>query len=309
MCIAIYGLKGTEVPAEDILRTCFVNNSDGAGFCFNTDNGKVQIVKGFMTWESFISAFREYNTKYNFKDRGLLIHFRIATHGSTNPGNCHPFPISSNPKHLKKPKFISDYACVHNGIITLTASEKSELSDTGLFVKDYLAKIASNKGWFYNPKNTELIYELIASKMAVLNGNGEIIATKGFHQGDDGNFYSNNSYKSIYHSLYSWDFDDYLDIFSNERNDCELECPLMRLKQDEILYYDDGKTEEYESGYHNLYSHYITKEGDIYADYADCCYLGRVPMDKLTYLGSGMIVSSRSPINIVSFRNDVTGYI
>ena len=86
MCIAIYGLKGTEVPTEDILRTCFVNNSDGAGFCFNADNGKVQIVKGFMTWESFISAFREYDEKYKFKDRGLLIHFRIATHGSTNPG-------------------------------------------------------------------------------------------------------------------------------------------------------------------------------------------------------------------------------
>ena len=309
MCIAIYGLKGTEVPTEDILKTCFVNNCDGAGFCFNTDNGKVQIVKGFMTWESFISAFREYDEKYKFKDRGLLIHFRIATHGSTNPGNCHPFPISSNPKHLKKPKFISNYACVHNGIISLTASEKSELSDTGLFVKDYLTKIASNKGWFYNQKNIELIYELISSKMAILNSNGEIIATKGFHQGDDGNFYSNNSYKAVYHSLYSWDFDEYLDIVSNERNKYELECPLMRLKQDEILYYDDGKTEEYESGYHNLYSHYITKEGDIYADYADCCYLGRVPMDKLTYLGSGMIVSSRSPINIVSFRNDVTGYI
>ena len=45
MCIAIYSLKGTDIPSEDILKTCFLNNPDGAGFAFNK-GGKVHIVKG-----------------------------------------------------------------------------------------------------------------------------------------------------------------------------------------------------------------------------------------------------------------------
>lgn len=309
MCIAIYSLIGNPVPSDDILKTCFRNNSDGAGFCFNTDNNHVQIIKGFMDLNSFITAFHEYDKKYCFKDRGVLIHFRITTHGGTNPSNCHPFPISSNSKHLKKLKFVSNYACIHNGIISLTADKKSSLSDTQLFVKDYLTKISSNKGWFYNPKNTELIYELIDSKMAILNGKGEIIATEGFHQGEDGNYYSNDSYKSLYYGLYSWDFEDYYNIFANDREEYELECPLMRLKRNESICYDDGNIENYENGYHNLYSHYVTKEGDIYADYVDCCHFGRIPLDKLTYLGEGIIISNHSPFSVLDFRKDATGYI
>ena len=136
----------------------------------------VTLVKGFMNFESFISAFKKYDTKYSFKDRGVLIHFRIATHGGVNVGCCHPFPISSNEKQLKKSLLVSDYAVIHNGIIFLTAEKKNSLSDTMLFIKNYLTKISSNRGWFYNKKNTELIYELIDSKMAVLNGKGDITA-------------------------------------------------------------------------------------------------------------------------------------
>ena len=123
MCIAIYSLAGNPVPDEETLETCFFNNSDGAGFAFNTDNGKVQIVKGFMDFKSFIAAFRKYDKKYCFKDRGVLIHFRIATHGGTSKQTCHPFPISAKEKDLAKTEFTSDYAVIHNGIINLCTDE------------------------------------------------------------------------------------------------------------------------------------------------------------------------------------------
>ena len=309
MCIAIYSLKGTEIPTDDILKTCFRNNQDGAGFAFNTDNNQVQIVKGFITFESFITAFHEYDKKYCFKNRGVLIHFRITTHGGTSPNNCHPFPISENKKHLKKLRFNSNYAVIHNGIITMTASTKSELSDTMLFIKDYLTRISSNKGWFFNNKNTELIEMLIDSKMAILNGNGEIISTSGFHKGSDGNFYSNTSYKNTYLSLYDFGFYDswFNDGFEIETE--ELECPLMELKKGETIFYEDGKTEEFEDGFHNLYPVYLTKEGDIYADFADSITCGRIRMENLTYLGTGYIVNSKSPIGIIEFRKDVVGFI
>lgn len=309
MCIAIYSLKGNEIPNDDILRTCFRNNSDGAGFCFNTDNNQVQIVKGFMDFESFITALHKYDEKYCFKNRGVLLHFRITTHGGTNPSNCHPFPISNNPKHLKKTRFVSNYACVHNGIINLTADRKSELSDTMLFIKDYLSKISSNRGWFFNPKNIKLIEKLIDSKMAILNGKGEIISTSGFHKGEDGNFYSNTSYKTSYYSLYDYGFFDDWYAYNIEPEYEELECPLMKLKNSETVFYDDGRTETYEIGFHNLYPIYLTKDGDVYGDYTDETTGNRVNMEHLTYLGSGYIVNNKSPIGIVEFRKDIIGYI
>lgn len=309
MCIAAYSIKGNPIPNDDILKTCFRNNSDGAGFAFNTDNHQVQIIKGFMTFESFITALHEYDEKYSLKDRGVLIHFRITTHGGTNPSNCHPFPVSNSEKHLKKLKFVSNYACVHNGIISLTADRKSDISDTMIFVKDYLSKISSNKGWFYNKKNIELIEALIDSKMAILNGNGEIIATSGFHKGADGNYYSNTSYKTSYYSLYDYGFYDDWYSYDIDSKSVELECPLMRLKKGEIVFYDDGRTEEYEVGFHNLYPLYLTKEGDIYGDFADSEVGDKISMENLTYLGHGYIVSNKSPIGIVEFRKDVVGFI
>ena len=116
MCIAIYSLKGTDIPREDILKTCFLNNPDGAGFAFNK-GGKVHIVKGFMDYKGFMAAFKKYDAEFGFKQRGVLIHFRIATHGGVNVGCCHPFSISSNDKQLKKSLLVSDYAVIHNGII------------------------------------------------------------------------------------------------------------------------------------------------------------------------------------------------
>lgn len=302
MCIAIYSLKGTQVPNNDILRTCFRNNSDGAGFAFNTDDNKVQIVKGFMDFESFITAFHKYDNNFNFKERGVLIHFRIATHGKVVPGCCHPFPISSNEKHLNKQKFTSSYAAIHNGIIFLTAKNNSAISDTMLFIKDYLSKLSSNRGWFYNPKNIELIHDLIDSKMAIINGNGDIISTSGFEKGSDGNYYSNSSYKPTYLSIYGFN------LYDSWYDDLYDECSLMQLKQNELLCYDDGMVEEYEQGFHDVCPIYLTKEGDIYADFEDGTQSKRIAMDKLTYMGKGNIVDSQYPLQPVDFRKDVTAY-
>lgn len=198
MCIAIYKPLGNQVPCEEHLRASFERNDDGAGFAFNTDDHQVMIVKGLMTWESFITTFREYEKKYGFKDRGLLIHFRITTHGGTNPECTHPFPVIADEGAMHKLVYKTRYAAIHNGIISLTSTEayrRDKMSDTMVFIEKYLTKIASNKGWFDNKSNFELIYDLIESKMAVLRGDGQINATAGFEQDADGNYYSNLSYK------------------------------------------------------------------------------------------------------------------
>ena len=314
MCIAIYSLQGNDVPSEKYLKNSFKNNPDGAGFAFNTDNHMVKIVKGLMTWDSFIETFNKYNKKYNFKDRGLLIHFRITTHGGTCPECCHPFPISEDKGALHKREMISPYGVIHNGIISLTSTEaktKDKMSDTMIFISKYLTKIASNKRWFSNEKNFEMIYDLIDSKMAILNGYGDIKSTYGFTKAEDGNYYSNSTY-STYNSFnyYNWDwYDDYSEYgykpynyddygyekfpASSKRNNEQTE--LMMVKDDQIVAMDDG-SEDWNSD-DEVY--YITSDGDLYL-------VPRRKKDNFTvvdmvYIGHG-IIFNHMYTDIVKFK-------
>ena len=83
----------------------------------------------------------------------------------------------------------------------------------------------------------------------------------------------------------------------------------MRLKKNEIVCYEDGKTEEYELVFHNLYPLYLTKEGDVYADYCGCDIGDSIPMEQLTYLGKGSVFNSKSPMEAIEFRKDAVGFI
>lgn len=206
MCIAIASPIGTPIPSKAYLKECFKNNSDGAGIAFNND-GVVKIYKGFMSFENFYQVLRSLDTEYHLEDRGVLLHCRITTHGGTCKEMTHPFPISRKENKLKKKRCVANYAIVHNGIIDLTSTEakkRNKMSDTAVFVQEYLSLIASNPGWFNNEKNIKLIEELIGSKMAILDGEGNIKMTSGFTKDEDGNYYSNSTYKeSRYKSYYS----------------------------------------------------------------------------------------------------------
>ena len=212
MCIAIYSPVGNPIPCEEYLKRSFEENPNGAGFAYNLPNKPiVQIEKGFMDWKSFIKAFRKSSKKYDFTNRGVLIHFRITTHGGTNPQCCHPFPLVADEETMKKTKIKSNYAVIHNGIISLTSDEalkRNHMSDTMVFIEKYLSKIATNKKWFANKANFELIYDMIGSKMAILNGYGKIHSTAGFTKDPDGNYYSNTTYKYP-----KWSYYDHFDYF------------------------------------------------------------------------------------------------
>lgn len=222
MCIAIGKMAGADMPTKETLKRCWDNNPDGAGYAF-ASNGVVYIRKGFMTFDSFWSSISEADRRHNFKNCGVLIHFRIATHGGVIPAMTHPFPIIDDNGALSKLEYVSDYAVVHNGIITLTStkaySEKG-MSDTAIFIRDYLTKIAQNRQWFRRKCNIELIEKMIDSKMAILNSRGEIIHTSGFTE-ENGVLYSNSTYKDIRKryaalSCYSnYDDDEYWDRYYN----------------------------------------------------------------------------------------------
>ena len=339
MCIAIAKPIGVDIPNDDILTNCFNNNPDGAGFAFNHNN-EVIIRKGYMKLKDFLDAFHKYDKKFNFKNRGVLIHTRITTHGGTNPQMCHPFPINSDEGALKKIEYCSPFAIVHNGIISLTSGEatkKKDMSDTAIFVQKYLTKIAKNKNWFNNKANIELIEELIDSKMAVLNGNGKIIMTSGFTE-DNGIFYSNSSYKeNRYKKVYNWDwYDDYsydygygdyltANGFTNDgkggwiksKDDKKVVVPksvndlnedyigLMMLQKGETLVYADTTTDEYCEDI----VFFVDEENNVYVSFEPEDAYSTEVITPLEYYGEGMIYSGNlqpkefSPTHFTSVYN------
>jgi len=123
-------------------------------------------------------------------------------------------------------------------------------------------------------------------------------------KGEDGNFYSNDSYKDSYgyfgSSWYGYgDFDIESDGFS-----------LMKLSKGETVYYDDGTTEDFDPLYHSEFPTFLSLSGNIFA-----CYDGKpisktIDAERLSFIGTGCIAeekqfcsSNNSPL---PFRHDVT---
>lgn len=179
MCIAIAKQAGVAIT-ESILRNCFENNPDGAGFCVEVD-GQLKINKGYFTFEDFYAAYQPYEYQKS------LIHFRIRTHGNVDVDNCHPFVVTD------------DVAFIHNGIISNVTAKGSE-SDTIVFNKLYLQPIVAKYGQeaLTSTALKNLIENFIGfSKLAVfVKGQEDFI----FFNESMGN----RSKEGIWFSNYSW---------------------------------------------------------------------------------------------------------
>ena len=201
MCIIVAKAKGVSMPEREILRTCFISNSDGAGIMWNQDN-KAHIRKGFMDWESFNAFLEELSTQINLKNTGVVCHFRIKTHGKTSPQNCHPFPISNRIRDLKKLSLITDIGCAHNGIIPIKPIYS--LSDTQTYILKRLYNIKKAHPRFLESNRImSKIEKEIGSKMTFLTSNGSIY-TIGDYIEQDGVLYSNRSFEDRYFYGCDW---------------------------------------------------------------------------------------------------------
>lgn len=328
MCIAISKPMGVSLPSEKILKNCWNNNDDGAGFAFNLNN-KVIIKKGFMTFNDFITNLRDCDKKFNLKSRGVLMHFRIATHGARDASMTHPFPIVDDAGCLKKIEYVSDYAVIHNGIISLTSSEvdkKSGLSDTALFIKDYLTKISTNRGWLNKQANIELIEKLINSKMSILDKFGNIKMTSGFTE-DSGVYYSNTSYKdnylggyygymsnckNYYGEYYGYNDVDYLNNIDSDLTKDGWDSPTDDDYILDLMKIDTGDTLELDDGYSyvidNGMDYFIDKYGNIYISDIDDGSDPEYDINReYIYIGTGVVYNKLNLIS-QSFKGNTTAY-
>ena len=192
MCIICVKKKGVEMPSSKTIKNCFTANDDGAGIAYVKKGSKdVHIVKGFFKVEELEKAIVAY--KLGAGD-SVMLHFRQATHGLTDAGNCHPFPISNNLEKLRETNISVSIAVSHNGIFG--NMEKSErFSDTQKFIAGILADKNIISG-LENPSVQELLrgYCGSSSKLAFLTVKGFVLIGSWIKH--KGVLYSNEGFKS-----------------------------------------------------------------------------------------------------------------
>lgn len=194
MCVICAKPVGVKLPDDSTFHTMWTSNPDGAGIMY-TQNGKVVIDKGYMTWNDFDKRLQELKEKLDTTKTPMVFHFRIGTHGGNIAANTHPFPISDSIKMLQKLRCDTAIGVAHNGIIPIEPRQK-DISDTMEYIASQLAPLYRYDKTFYKKQDLMLMIEnAIHSKMAFLTANGEIY-TIGAFINENGVLYSNSSYCS-----------------------------------------------------------------------------------------------------------------
>lgn len=262
MCIIVSKEKGVELPKKDILKNCFENNPDGAGFMY-VNNGKVHIEKGFMNFENLSNRLDALNSQIDLKNKNLVLHFRIGTSGKNDASTCHPYPITNKERYLKSTRVACSVAMVHNGVISNYAYKNdNNLNDTQNFVKDFVSYLYFLNRNFLKLKSTkDILYnECQQTKLCFLDKDDKIYYVGDFEE-VDGIKYSNSSYKKYSYRNFYKNYDCYDDYY-----DCNFDylskksaVPLQR-----GLYYENYQGELIETD--EFY--YIDKNNNLY-EYID----------------------------------------
>lgn len=246
MCVIIVKDKLGKLPSKESLENCFRRNSDGAGFMYTDEKGKVTIDKGYMDFKKFYKHYKKLCKIYNnFEDKNLVMHMRISTSGGVNRENTHPFELADNFGDMKKTYKKCEVGVVHNGIISATHPSKEQetagINDTMIFIKTYLKPIYDEwKNCFKNASFMAGIEEITRSKFAILKENDELYMAGKF-QKFDGTYYSNDSYTGYkYMTTYTGGYYENYGKYYNRYD-----------------YYDDYYDDEY---YDNKYAEYSKKK-------------------------------------------------
>jgi hypothetical protein len=180
MCIAILN-EPNKVIDYITLQNCWDNNRDGAGMLY-IENGKLKVHKEMDSFKNFYDAYLK--ARENDMTKKIVLHFRISTHGKVNKTNCHPFLVNN------------DLGFVHNGIIS-GLPYSADYSDTFMFNKHILKKMPN--GFLTHSGIVTMMEEFISySKLIFLDAqNNSKIVNEEKGLWDDGNWYSNTTYKDL----------------------------------------------------------------------------------------------------------------
>ena len=201
MCVIAYKPVGVAVPSEDVLHNCFLSNPHGAGVAIiHPGATSVEVHKGFMKFDDLRTFVNTNVTQFD----AVAYHFRITTAGGTSPGNCHPFPVSSDVNALKALDYTARFVLMHNGILG-KGDEKAGLSDTQLYVRD---KLAPRNIRSIESVKRDVAAETVGSRVLLMDGMAHDVEMTGtgWVQGDKtapGMWFSNDSFKGWERSFHS----------------------------------------------------------------------------------------------------------
>lgn len=195
MCVAIYK-PAKKTISKAVLEACALQNPDGCGMAYISNDGQL-IVERVMKFDDFYPAYQQ-AFKDN-KESPFLIHFRIATKGTVNLENCHPFRIDEN------------HVFIHNGtIIPVPCGKQQDKSDTRMFNETVLRLLP--EGWMRNAGITRLIEDFVGqSKIVVMDRTGDVVIyNQEAGSWEEGVWFSNNRHKwrlhkgQGYKDAYEW---------------------------------------------------------------------------------------------------------
>ena len=197
MCVIVVSERGTRQPTKATLETCFRNNPDGAGYMV-ARAGKVEIHKGFMTFEDF---WRNVHAEHFTAADPVVYHFRISTQAGVNPEMTHPFPLpgaQDDGAALKTLDLTCSVGIAHNGVIRITSIKNTEYSDTALYISRYLTRLIRHPSDLFDPYIIDLIeITTVGSRMAIMDGEGNIFHTGiGWTRDERDILYSNSSFEN-----------------------------------------------------------------------------------------------------------------
>ena len=200
MCVICVSKKGIRQPNDDEIRNMWESNPHGAGYMFARD-GKVEIHKGFMNLKDFM---RSVKSEEFTPDDVVIYHFRISTQAGVTPEMTHPFPLSPDLADMKVLDCQCDVGIAHNGVIRLTSNSDKEYSDTALFITGYLPALIRDTEDITDIRVKKIIKELAGSKLAMINGDGDVSIIGDFYGIKDGLMFSNMSFQPRYDMPRTW---------------------------------------------------------------------------------------------------------
>lgn len=219
MCIIAY-VPGGKKLSEEIIKTMFFNNPDGAGIMWKpNEKEEVQIRKGFMNVEDLLKAFKEIPQKCE-----RAIHCRIATAGKISVDCCHPFPIRPKVDSMRNAVDKCTNALMHNGVIEYANPPmgiKATYSDSMNFSAKFLFPL-SKAGLLDKEFIQTLIESSTPSRLLIMRKGRETLMF-GNWVFEDGIYYSNTSFKPYIEkntcsSFYNYNYGDcsYIDGSNND---------------------------------------------------------------------------------------------
>jgi len=199
MCIIVYKKATIKKPSKKVLKICWVNNPDGAGFMYRKQGiDEICVHKGFMGFREFYSALQDADLSI---DDEIAYHFRIGTSGKQDATATHPFPISDDIQMLRALDYRTNSAFAHNGILG-KGDDILKLSDTQLFSINILSNL---KPYLSDTKIQSTIANLTVGNRLIIWSSGTTIITGDWITEKTGLMYSNTGYlheKNVYSPAY-----------------------------------------------------------------------------------------------------------